>query len=255
MKQIKKYVYLILTVAMCLSFCCACNNNEHYGTETKQFFVNNEVVGFREFVYDENGLCKFIQTDLKHNEIFVIENIDGYVMSGGETHPLNPNMLSVYLDKLGENGSSLESIEYLFLDGKINQKMISRPGHNGLYGVTVYNDNCEELFGATVSDDNVGGRVFVLDSAIQENTKDNRVAIIKYFDENDGSLLYYEKYLYSADKARLGYVLYDAENNQIEMVLDSFVAQYRLVDDTTVDLLDYAGNSYGTRTYKNGYLN
>lgn len=255
MKHIKKYVYLILAIAMCLSFCACSEPEERYGTETKQFIVGDKVVGSRVFVYNKDGLCKFIQTDTKGNELFVIENIDGYVMSGGETHPLNPNKLIVSLSKPGENGNLSEFIEYIFLDGKIDCKLITRPGYNGLYGITIYNDNREELFGATVSDDNVGGRVFELNYAIQENTKDNRTAIIRYFDENDGSLLYYEKYLYSADNARLGYILYDATGNQIETVLDSFVAQYRLVDNTTVDLLDCAGNSYGTKTYKNGYLN
>lgn len=252
MKNIRRCIYIMSALIVCLSLCACCNC---ITTETKPFLVNGETVGLCTFEYFENNLYKFTQKDTSGNELFVIKNIDGYTMSGGETDALNPNKLSVYLSKAGENGNVLESVEYLFVDGKINSRTVLKPGINGFSEVTQYKDG-EVLFTRTVSEDNANGGVWLsYDTSVLEVTANNNIAVIWYYDEDSGDLLYYEKYLYDIyNNVRLGYILYDANGKKLCTYSEEFVYEYVGKNEITVQLFDYTGTSYGYVRYYNGYI-
>lgn len=249
MSLFRKIIYSLLSVMFCFSL-CACEPQSR--SESKPFTVNNEIIGSREFIYSKDGLCKFIQTDKNGNELFVIENIDGYTMSGGETDEMNPNQLSVYLCK---DGDTSEFIEYLFLDGKIHTKFMQTSNTAGYCEIVKYGKNNKELFSCKVSDDNSGGSIWLdSDTSVRETTASLKTATLKYFDENDGSLLSSELYLYNSDNIHVGHIVFDENGNQIEISLETYLYQYRNYQEITVELIDYNGNSHGTALYKGGYL-
>lgn len=176
-------------------------------------------------------------------------------MSGGETNDMNPDRLSVYLYKENKKGDISEYIEYVFLNGKIDAKYVQMSYMAGYYEVVKYGKNNEELFGCKVSVNNVGGSVwFDSDTSVRETTKSLKTATVKHFDENDGSILSYDLYLYNRDDVNIGYTVFDANGNQVETVLNTFLYQYRNYQEKTVELIDYTGISHGTALYKGGYL-
>lgn len=253
MKNIRRCIYIMSALIVCLSLCACCNC---ITTETKPFLVNGEEVGTCTFEYFENNLYKFTQKDTSGNELFVIKNIDGYTMSGGEVDVFNPNKLSVYLSKPGDNGNILESIEYLFVDGKINNRTVLKPGINVFSEVTQYKDNGEVLFTRTVSEDNANGGVWLnYGTSVLEVTANNNIAVIWYYNEDSGELLSYKKYLYNTDdNVCLGYVSYDANGKKLSTFNEEFIYKYADQDDKTVQLFDYTGTSYGYVRYYNGYI-
>lgn len=75
-----------------------------------------------------------------------------------------------------------------------------------------------------------------------------------HFNYSNGTILYYEKYVYDNSGLCLGRVKLDADDKVIEFILDNYVHEYSDLSAQTVNLIDFDSVCYGEKTYQNGYI-